>query len=60
MKLIDLLLANRGGRRRPGEIDPPTRLVSDRSDRSSMAELVRLLQTIEEAQTKDGPSGASA
>ncbi|MGH6680252.1 MAG: hypothetical protein ACREDL_15290 [Bradyrhizobium sp.] len=56
MKLIDLL-ANRRGHRRPGEIDPSTRLASDRSDRSSMAELVRLLQTIDEAQRETAASG---
>jgi hypothetical protein len=60
MKLIDLLLANRRGQRRPGEIDPSTRLASDRSDRSSMAELVRLLQTVDEAQRETAaPAGSS-
>jgi hypothetical protein len=60
MKLIDLLLrTNRRGHGRPDGINP-SGIASDRSDRSSMAELVRLLQETDEAPTRDGRSGAGA
>jgi hypothetical protein len=60
MKLIDLLLrASRRGHGRPDKVNS-SGIASDRSDRSSMAELVRLLQETDEAPTRDGHSGASA
>ena len=51
MKLIDLFSPARKRRRPPDEIDPPSHAVTDdRTDRSSMAELVRLLREYDEAQ----------
>jgi len=60
MKLIDLLLwTSRRGHARPDRTNP-SGIASDQSDRSSMAELVRLLQETDEAPTRGGHSGASA
>lgn len=58
MKLTDLF--SRAPRRSPdaAEIDARLRVADDRTDRSSMAELARLLQQVEDPQEErsEGPA----
>jgi hypothetical protein len=55
MKLTDLLSQARKRRRPPNELNPPDHSTADdRTDRSSMAELVRLLREYDEAQKAAG------
>ncbi len=56
MKLIDLLSPARRRRRHSDEIHSPGSLADRRTDRSSMAELVRLLQEHDEAQEEGNTS----
>jgi hypothetical protein len=55
MKLTDLFSQARKRRRPPNELDPPDHpATDDQTDRSSMAELVRLLREYDEAQKAAG------
>ncbi len=54
MKLIDLFSRTKRRAHYPNEIDPPVRLADDGADRSSMADLVRLLREFDEGLKGNG------
>jgi hypothetical protein len=58
MKLTDLFWRDRNRADRPAELAAPARRAYDPADRSSMAELVRLLKEADDSQKTSGQQPA--